>query len=358
MLSEDHAKRALDALGGRANAFRAAVDITANEIRGYLAQHRDPGSPKQAAAAALGGFAAGRIDPDRFARLLVPARPAPVGGASALEQALAVLEDLEQQGDGLFRLTIDNGGDLIASVDLALAKAGRAFAAARVAKQVRLNEPGLDASEMAEGLSRFPFRSWSKAERNLAPPLVIELAGVDMQVAGLAAYLDGNEGFALLVEGEAPPAPLARLIAPGVLVVQTEDLGEVLQATDVAGPVVVAVMPSGSAMFTHTPCSGSGLGHLEVSHIPGHQPRRPLGSLSVFQQRQELQLLTALARSSEEPAVPEAAMKREAEASVSPTVGANGASPGSATMPGDPVGALAAWLLARVDLTDIEAGAI
>jgi len=340
-------------MNSRAQAFRAAISITANEIRGYLAQRAGSDVEKPATAAALGTFAAGRIDPDRFARLLTPSRPPAGGSGTVLKQALAVLDDLEMQGNDLFRVRIDRGDDLAAEVGRALANAGRAFGAARVANAVRSNQVRPGEHEVEPALEGFPFRLWSKAERNLAPPMVVELAGADMVVAGLAAYLDGNQAIVLLVEGQAPPAPLARLITPGVFVMQSDDPGAVHRLGAVAGPAVVAVMPAGTARFVHSPAGDGGTGHIEVSHLPAQEPRRPLGPISVFQQQQELRLLALLASAGKENEAP----KPEVDGA-EPIV--HVAAQGNAVVPGataaDPVGTLAAWLLARVDLSDLEAG--
>jgi len=41
-------------------------------------------------------------------------------------------------------------------------------------------------------LSALPFRKWNRAERQLAPPLVVELEAEDLLPAGLGEFLDGN----------------------------------------------------------------------------------------------------------------------------------------------------------------------
>jgi len=272
-----------------------------------------------------------------------------------LNRALAVLDELEIQGNDLFRVRINRGDDLAAEVGRALANAGRAFGAARVANAVRANLVRTADDEIQGALDRFPFRLWSKAERNLAPPIVVEVSGADMVVAGLAAYLDGNQAIVLFVEGQAPPAPLARLITPGVFVMQSDDPGAVQRLGGLSGPAVAAVMPAGTARFVHSPADAGGTGHIEVSHLPTQEPRRPVGSVSVFQQQQELRLLALLARTTTEHEGPEAEAK-QAAAAAPIAAQSNGNAPGATAA--DPVGALAAWLLGRVDLSDLEAGSV
>jgi len=358
MPSDDRARSALDAIGGRAQAFRAALATTSNEIRKYVGQRREADAERPTVAAVLGTFAMGRIDSDRFARLIAPPKLPAAGGVAVLERALAVLEELERQGDDLFRVKVERGGDLVGEVERALANAGRAFGAARVANQARSHQSVSEEQGVEHCLDSFPFRHWGKAERNLAPPLVIEVAGGDVVVEGLAAYMDGNQNFILVVEGQASPAPLAGLIRPGVFVLQTDDTGALKQLAEAAGPGVAALLPAGSVRFLYRPTDGAGLGHLEMDHVPAQEPRRPVGSRSVFQQQQELRLLAVLAGLMAQPEAPAApaAVVRATEVMAHVNGQGNGASPGPAAAPIDPVGALTAWLLATVDLSDLESG--
>ncbi len=373
MPSEDQARLALDALRRKIEAFRSAVTATADQLRGYLAEDRAKGGGETSrAASALGVFAAERIDSARFSQFLAETDPLDGGWAAPVERAVEVLEELGSRGDELFRARVEPGGDLHATVEQALAEAGRAFGAARVAELARSSRYR---PEDHDGLlEAFPFRRWSAAERELAPPLAIEVEGGDLLVGGLATYLDGAQQFVLLVEGQAPPAPLVRLITPGVLVMQTDDAGALLRVGEQVGPAVAALMPSDAGRFVQEPGTDGGAGRLEVGHLPELEPRRSLGTVSSFQQREELRLLASLTAQAasdvaESPPVTLPAVTAEsvaaqsgtpeAEAGASPLAAQvaaadNGSSPASVT-PVDPAGVLAAWLLAQADLTDIEA---
>ena len=358
MPSDDRAQDALAALGRRAEVFRSAISLTRDQLRGFLEARATTAGEAPRAAAALGAFAAGRIDSDRFSRLLASKKAAGSDWAATVERALKVLDELEGRGEDLFRVRVERGADLHAAVERALADAGRAFGAARLANLARSSQYRPEEHDAL--LEAFPFRRWSRAERQIAPPLVIEVAGSDMLVAGLGAYLDGAQSFVLLVEGHAPPAPLARLVAPGVFVMQTDDAGALTRLAEVNAPAVAAVMPSEAALFVHTPADAHGLGRLEVKHVPSQEPRRPVGSLSVFQQQQELRMLAALAAGptpEAEAGAPAAAIEVATAlppAAVDVGGGANGASPAGPGAAPDPVGAFANWLLGQVDLSDLE----
>ncbi len=353
MQSDDPAASALAAVRGRAEAFLAAITITTDELRGYLQEHRvasDSGS--QRATAALGVFASGVVNADRFSRLVRSEEPATAPPAEAIESALRVLDELASRADNLVRVHVPAGGDLVAAVESSFADAGRAFGAARVAK---LSRSGLyDAAQHARLLESFPYRLWSHAERELAPPLVIELRGEDLVPAGLAAYLDGKTCLVLVIDGPAPPAALARLIAPGVFVMQTADVESLARLAEASGPAIAGVVPSGAAQFVHATSAPDALGTVEVIETPSADPRRPVGVVSVFQQVQDLRLLALFAAQPGAPPVAESAPPPvEPEALPSEGSGGNGAAaPAPAAV--DPVGVLANWLLERVDLSDLE----
>ena len=357
MPSEALAQAALEAVRSRADAFRTAVTATAEQLRSTLGAQRHAATTTDRSSAALGAFATGRINADRLVQALTPARPTEAATSPALERALAVLEEIERRGDDLFRIALEPGEDLHSAVEAALAGAGRAFLAARIASK---NGPDADEGQLSAG---FPFRRWSRAERHLAPPLVIEVGGGDLITAGLGSYLDGNACFVLLVSGQAPPAAFARLIAPGVLVAQADDAEALQLLSGFGGPAAIAVVPTESARFVHRPASDGGLGTIEVSHMPLQAPRRPIGSISVFQQEQDVRLLSKLANQ------PQPATATTATAAVTPSVATNGAEvaaqaaghsngkhQGGDAPAVDPVATLAAWLLSRVDLSDLEGG--
>ncbi len=351
MPSDELSRKALDSVANRAERFRSAVAITAEQLRGQLAAQKAAAGGADQTAAVLGKFAAARVDPARFSQLLKPQKPHDAAWTKAIERAIKVLDELASRGEALFQVQVPAGGDLVAAVDHALATAGRAFGAARLAKLVESSR--YVPAEHDSMLQSFPFRSWSREERRLAPPLVVEVAGGDLAAGGLSSYLDGSQVLVLIADGPAPAAPLARLISPGVFVAQADNADALGALASVAGPAVLAVLPAEAAHFTHTPAAGHGAGRLEVTHLPAQEPRRPIGSLSVFQQSQDLGVLAAMvapANAGSADAIPASSNGHGAsDAAPQSPVQVNGSSAA-----GDPVGALAAWLLARVDLSDLE----
>jgi hypothetical protein len=130
----------------------------------------------------------------------------------------------------------------------------------------------------------------------MAPPLVVEVRGQDLVVGGLAEFLEGGLDIVLVVDGPAPPAPLARLIAPGVFVVQTTDPAEIAPAMAFEGPAIAALMPEGTARFVHDPAAGAGYrARLTVKDRPEQADLTAVGRVTVFQQIQDLEHLDALA---------------------------------------------------------------
>lgn len=348
MPSDELSRKALDALISRTGRFRSAIALTADQLRSRLAEQK--AATSGANQTVLGQFAAARVDAARFSQLLTPRKPHDVAWTSAIERAIAVLDDLAGRGDALFQVRVERGGDLVAAVDQALANTGRAFGAARIARLASSSRYRPEEHDAL--LISFPFRSWSRDERRLAPPLVVEVAGGDLAASGLSFCLDGSQVLVLLAEGQAPAAPLARLVSPGVFVAQTDNADTLGALADVAGPAVVAVLPAESARFTNTPAAGTRAASLEVTHLPAQEPRRPIGSLSVFQQMQDLAVLAALvAPAASVAAAPASTNGHGASSDAAPQspVQVNGSSAAA-----DPVGALAAWLLARVDLSDLE----
>jgi hypothetical protein len=348
---------AMQAVRARADAFRSAVALTAEQLRGMISAQRDASAGTSVlASATLGAFAAGRINADRFARVLTPGRPLAADRSALFKRALAILEEIGQRGDDLFHLRVEPGADLHGAVERALAEAGRVFLAARLA-----GKSGSAASDDRGLASGFPFRRWSRAERRLAPPLVIEIEGGDLIAAGLASYLDGDVCFIVLVSGEAPPAAFARLIAPGVLVAQVTDGEALQQLAGFAGPAAIGVMAPEAALFVHRPIDDGGLGTVEVTHAPLQEPHRPIGSTSVFQQQQDRRLLNTLANGKQlHPEVTQApaatGVPNGPEVVAQAVEHSNGQHPAGEVASVDPVATLAAWLLSRVDLSDLEGG--
>lgn len=336
MPSEERIALALEALAGPIEKHRSAVVLAAEEVRGFLASRASDESGGDAGVAAtLGAFAAGRIDFDRFGKLLSDSgEDAPPDTLRKAEAALEVLRALSSAGNAPFSLKLAPGARLRDAVAGRLSEIGRGFAAARLAGLATAGALGNgDAEEL---LGPLGFDAWSSGERQLAPPLVIELEGADLRGVDLAEFLDGNVKIALVANGEAPPAPLVRLITPRTFVLQTSEPEDLRLFADAEPPAVAALLPSSPssvARFVHDPSRGSSVGaRLSILWLPEEPPRKKLGGMSVRQQQEELDQLRALA-----------------------AIAAEG--PGAASTPAaqmTSVDKLAAWLLAQTDLGDPE----
>jgi hypothetical protein len=136
---------------------------------------------------------------------------------------------------------------------------------------------------------------WSRRERDLAPPIVVEVDGADLRPGGLTEFLDGAQKIVLVVRGASPPAALARLITPGLLVMQTEDPADLAALTETDGPAIAALVTGDACRFVHLPTTDGGRGRLSVHHMPPSEPKRALGGISVFQQTEAMRHLAALA---------------------------------------------------------------
>ncbi|MEJ2501913.1 MAG: hypothetical protein P8177_01135, partial [Gemmatimonadota bacterium] len=302
-----------------------AVATAVDEVRSLLAANRKAGSGKKGerAAAQLGVFAAGRIDTERFESLFSEQEALDADAAERIEEALATLTELLEAGDGLYSVKVRPGGDLRDAVRDGLARAGRAFGAGRAVERARAGAP---AEDYRNGFG--PDR-WNRAERTVAPPLVVELDGADFRPAGLADYLEGGQAIVLLVKKPAPPAALARLVAPGTLVVQDTgpDAFDVLATWE--GPAVVAVVPEGAAVFHYAP-DEDGPGRLTVESAP--EDPRAVGVLSAARQRTDLRLLRMLEGAGAGPVVT--------------------AATAADSTPADPTDKLAAWLLRQATIPE------
>jgi hypothetical protein len=344
--------RARAALESPRERFHSTLVVTADQVRSYLTAHRstDPDSGVDRVAGELGPFASGRIDPQRFAELVSEAERSDLVSLEPMERALDALIGLIERGDELHFVRVDAGGDLTEAVGRALAEAGRAFGAARVFEAARRG--AYDPQTHDAWLASFSFRHWSRAERGLAPPLVIEVDGGDLRAAGLAEFLDGGQKLVLLVEGESPPAPLVRLVSPGVLVLQTDDPAELKRLAAVEGPAVGAIVPEGAGLFAHEPGAEGARGRLEVAYLPDEEPRRRLGSLSAFQQAEELRQLAEMAAGAVGAAGTVGATS-ESGSGAAPAVTGEEAVTAAASPGDDRVDRLAAWLLTQADLSDL-----
>lgn len=335
MPSDERLDSVLKLLSTSRETYRAALRLTIEQVRGFIAACGEEASGVvDRATAELGNFAAGRINATRFASMFIRSEAPSPESLYVVATALGVLQSLESSGDALFIVDVAPGVDLRAAVDAALSNAGRAFGAARVVELVRTRRYRADQHESL--LQRLPFRAWNRAERRLAPPLVVRVNGSDFYAATLADYLDGAMKIAIVVDGPAAPAPLVRLITPATFVMQTTSVDEIARVAETGAPAIAALVAEGCAHFVHDPAAGrDAWQRLVVKSRPKVEPRHAIGGISVAQQADELRLLDALAKapptpSSGEGKDPLAPAGRDADAPV------------------DPVDRLAAWLLQQV----------
>lgn len=339
MPSEEQTRGALEALAGPIDHFRSALTTALEEVHDYLATQRTSASEqRERLRRELGVFAEGRVDVDALLEIIGPPVEADPAMIEWVERAMGTLEELEDKKEELFSVEVEPGAGLRDKVDAALAEAGRVFGAARV---IRLARSGGLTAEHEGMLAGFPFHRWSRAERQLAPPLVIRVEGQDLQAGGLADFLDGNQKLLLVVEGEAPPAPLARLVTPSIMVVQASAAEGMQRLNSFSGAGIGAILPEGAALFVHDPVAGGApWQRMSVEHMPDQEPRKAVGRISVDQQREDLRHLSTLA---EEPRFAEIPAAEE------PEKVAAGVTPEDETPP-DEKDRLAAWLLSQADL--------
>jgi hypothetical protein len=336
MPSDEHFARALEAVAPPVERFQSALATAVEEVRTYLSTHGSKRPTEANGQTRLGHFAQGRIDPARFAALLEAQEPVDVRTLGRMERAFEALS-AAAAGEETWRADVERGGDLRAAVARALDRIGRVFGAARVAERSRTGRYVEERD--AALLDGIPFSAWSGGERLLAPALVVRVDGADLRAAALAEFLDGALKIVLLVRGEAPPAPLVRLVSPGLFVLQTNDVAELPALGKFDGPGVAALLPDDAARFVHDPAAGPELhDRLTVQHLPDSEPTKALGGQSPFQQSEDLRQLAALAVRPAAPAAPAAAAAASAPAPAARPAG------------NDPVDALATWLLAQADL--------
>jgi hypothetical protein len=334
--TDERTARALDVLEKARGDFHSALVATSEELRGLL----DAGSATAEAraertAAELGAFAVGHIDIERFASFQETGEPVAVTEAPRIEAATRALQSLLEHGSDLYFVSVEPGSDLRDAATRALGRAGRAFGAARTVELARAGK--YDEGAHGGWLDSFPPSLWSQRERELAPPLVMEVEGADLRPGGLADFLDGGQKIVLVVRGSAPPASLSRLITPGLLVVQTEDPAELAIVAEAEGPAIAALVPSDACRFVHYPAPDGGAGRLTVHHMPAEEPRRALGSISVFQQVEAMRQLAALSAGWGLGA---------SETAVSSDDGASGPPPAASA-----ADKLAAWVLRQADIS-------
>lgn len=346
MPSDTRVPRALEAFEEQIKAFRSTLANTSEQIRLLISTRMEQnGASVEGARAEFGEFAAGRIDSERMSRLLTQVEPRKIEHGELVVRAFDTCNELLARRESLFSITVGPGEDLHAAVGGALAEIGRAFAATRVVDLV--SQGAYRESEHSGLLEAHPYEDWSRVERSVARCLVVSLAGRDLRVGGLTDFIDHASKLVLVVQGEAPPAALVRLISPGVLVQQTTDVSELEWIASFDGPGVVALVADSAAHFRHDPAAGPRLAdRLVITNLPDRKPRR-LGVSSGFQQREDLSQLEALA------ALATAAAEKD------PGVSETEAPPDDrspvASAPDD-ASKLSAWLLRQADLSGPHSG--
>jgi hypothetical protein len=331
MPSDPRIALAISALAQPIAEFRALVQGALTQADTFLAaQGATPDDEAERARAELGAFADMRIDAAAFASLFPKARRVDSDALEALRRAVAVLRAVVARGDDLFKVVVPSGARLGIAVNAALGGVGRAFGAVMLAEVVRGGR--YHAAQHDRLLDEVEFLAWNKVERRFAPPLIIGVDGADLHAGALTDFADGREKLVLVVRGPCGPAPLARCITPGTLVLQTTDGSGLDRVASFDGPAIAAMLPEGAAAFLHDPLGGrESWQRLTVTHLPD-APKRPIGGLSAFQIGEDLRLLGDLARTPF--AVPAAG------GAATPAVGAS-----------DAVDKIASWLLGQSGLS-------
>jgi hypothetical protein len=318
MPSENLTGIAREAIRPRTELFHSAVATTMEQVRGLLA---GTGDTPEDQTIALGNFAAGHVNVERFSSFTRRAAKVEPTAELPIRAAQRALDDLLHMKDNLFVLKLSQGAHLGAQVAERLATIGNAFSAAHVVDLAKRGQFMED--QHGHLLNGLAYADWSKAERALAPGLVIELGGEDFTPSQVAPYLDAGMKMVFVVEGDAPAAALARLVTPGVFVQQTtgDDGLEAFSAFE--GTAVAALLPPGAASFVHDPAAGeTTYERFTTLDLPREIRKRAIGGISAGQQAEDLALLKTLA--------------------VVPTPSGEAAS--------DPAGKLSAWLLSQTSL--------
>jgi hypothetical protein len=293
MPSDPRTQQALGAVVQPRARFRSALESARDQMLGYLATHRAGADERTTSVSReLGAFATGRIDTSRFASVF--STPGLLGHemAERIERCVQVLDELLARGDELFTARVPRGGNLSGTVDSALSEAGRAFGAVLAFQAAKTGS--YRAEQHDRLLDVFSFSRWNRIERLIAPPLVVEVDGEDFAGEQLVGFLDGSVRIIAVVRGPSSPAPLARLITPGVLVVQSVEADALSALDGFDGPAVASLVPEGAATFVNDPRGGSALrARLRIDCIPA-APTRAVGARTAWQQREELAQLTAL----------------------------------------------------------------
>jgi hypothetical protein len=332
-------------------AHRTALEAALEDARGALRTFRPSGNGHAGRAAReLGALALGPIDPERFALLLDREEGLDPDRLELFEKAVSVLEEAVTGARAVTEVKVDEGGSLAEAVEGALRDRGRGFGAVRTLALLRTGEGEGDAGELLAGL---PFRSWRTLERALAPPLLVRLKGRDLDtISALTAFLDGGAKIVLLPEGPCPPAPLARLIAPGILVIQSDEVAELEPVSGTEGTAVAALVPPSAAAFIHDPAAEEEATGLRIRRLPESRPRAWVGGMSPAQQARDLEVLEAWSRGRGAPGQPPGRDQVGAQADTA----AGETDPTPSDPLTEPAERLAAWLLSRAGLDEAGEG--
>jgi hypothetical protein len=334
MPSEEQRVLAQTAIEERAGSFRSALVSMADQVRNMVLVAQGAGSEEQNLAdqeVSLGNFATDKIDIERFSVYAKPTTAVlPSDQVEPVEAALKVLNELLADAD-LFTLRVPEGGSLGSALARKLGNLGRVFGAAQV---IELAKASLyDGAKHGHLLEQVTFTHWNAAQRAAAPPLLIEINGGDLRAASLVNFLDGGAKIALLVDGAAPPAALARVVTPGVFVQQSSGDAPLDAFAACDGAAVAAVFTAPVAIFVHDPAAGETSNQrFTTLEVPPASKLVRIGSLSPNQQKEELALLEVLT------AKPAAAEGEGAE-----------------TEQVDPAGRLSAWLLSQAEISNLSA---
>ncbi len=252
MQFEEQKACALEAVRSRIDQFHAALTVTSGQVSGMLAGSTDT---KADQSEALGHFAKGKMDMDRFNTFAPKARVIDAGSEAPIRAAQEVLKSLLAQGDDLFVIDMDEGKGLGHTLSVRLASIGRAFAAARV---VDLAKNGAYKEDKhAATLERFPYAEWNSKERSLAPALMVNVSGADFKPSSIVPLLDTNMKIIFNVKGDAPAAALSRVISPRVFVQQITGEPDLKAFSEYKGIAVAAFLPETAVSFIHDPSAGS-----------------------------------------------------------------------------------------------------
>lgn len=327
MPSDDRTLTALDAVRPGIDSFRHAAAVAAERAEAHVtALTREPEQTRPATE--LGAFAAGRIDLERFAALSAESGPRVLDDLELafLRRAASVLREHASLSDARFVVNVPSGGRLNLALANTFAELGCVFGAMLVTELIRGGR--FDEDQHALLLHGLPRHRWTRAERAVSPPLVVEVDGADLWPGEVAQFMDGNQKIVFVVRAPAAPVVLTGLVTPGTLVQQTCSVGAVARdLTSAAGsPAVVAVMPEGSAEFLHVPDPAKPLHERLFVSVSPQGARRAVQSWSAWQQDEALKQLIAMAQ----PPLPSATQ-------ICPDTA-------------DPVDRLASWLMSQANV--------